>query len=67
MPIEQSVGSPTNEDNESLRQKIGDITLDSDQVWKKLNNFINRGITLKYHDKMYYNTGNLIFKRFDFT
>ena len=32
MPIEQSVGSPTNEDNESLRQKIGDITLDSDQV-----------------------------------
>ena len=32
MPTEQSVGSPTNEDNESLRQKIGDITLDSDQV-----------------------------------
>merc|ERR1719342_264753 len=35
MPIEQSVGSPTNEDNESLRQKIGDITLDSDQETAK--------------------------------
>ena len=63
MPIEQSVGSPTNEDNESLRQKIGDITLDSDQVWKNSKNLINCGITFK----IYNYTSNLIFKRFDFT
>jgi len=31
MPTEQ-VGSPTNGENEDLRKKIGDITLDSDQV-----------------------------------
>ena len=29
MPIEQTVGV---DDNEALREKIGDITLDSDQV-----------------------------------
>ena len=35
MPIEQTVGagsSPTHEENGALREKLGDITLDSDQV-----------------------------------
>ena len=38
MPIEQTVGtgsSPTNhEENGALREKLGDITLDSEQVFK---------------------------------
>ena len=37
MPIEQTVGagsSPTYEENGALRKKLGDITLDSDQVLK---------------------------------
>ena len=57
MPIEQTVGV---DENEALREKIGDITLDSDQVWKNSKNLINCGITFNY-------TTNLIFKRFDFT
>ena len=37
MPIEQTVGagsSPTYEENGALREKLGDITLDCDQVLK---------------------------------
>ena len=36
MPIEQTVGagvSPTHEEQGALREKLGDIRLDSDQVY----------------------------------
>lgn len=44
MPIEKTVGagsSPTYEENGDLREKLGDITLDSEQV------FQNKAKTMK--------------------
>ena len=38
MPIEQTAGageSPSHEENGALRKKLGDITLDTDQVFLK--------------------------------
>ena len=49
MPIEQTVGagaSPTHEEQGALREKLGDIRLDSDQVY--LNAIQSMGVKRNY-------------------
>ena len=54
MPIEQTVGagaSPTHEEQGALREKLGDIRLDSDQVY--LNAIQSMGVVKRNYMKIY--------------
>ena len=51
MPIEQTVGagaSPTHEEQGALREKLGDIRLDSDQVYSNAIQMIRRFTSVIY-------------------